>query len=121
APAEPPDQDAEQPRVTDTQNLPQIAYTYTIGYRIGAAEVGDLQRRHIALCDALGPARCRIASMSRDSGDGGTAEAALSLLVDARVARPFEDRLDAAATGSGANVATRGMQAEDLSKQMVDT
>jgi hypothetical protein len=112
---------AHQGSVDDSANLPQIAYTYTIGYSLGAARVGEVQRRHVALCDSLGPARCRLVSMHRDSGDGGATQAALSLLVDARIARSFQDRLDAAAAGSGGSVSSRGIEAEDLSKQMVDT
>jgi hypothetical protein len=74
--------------------LPQIAYAYTIGYRAAAGAIAGLQRRQIGLCDRLGPARCRIVSMSRDSGDDGAPQGALSLLVEARIARPFQDRLD---------------------------
>ncbi|HEY1604081.1 MAG TPA: DUF4349 domain-containing protein [Allosphingosinicella sp.] len=101
--------------------LPQIAYTYTIGYRAAAGALAGLQRRQIGLCDRLGPARCRIVSMSRDAGDDGAPQGALSLLVEAGIARPFQDRLDSLAAGSGGSVASRGIEAEDLSRQMVDT
>lgn len=103
------------------QALPQIAYTYTIGYRAAADAVAGLQRRHIALCDRLGPARCRIVSLNRDTGDDGAPQGALSFLVDARIARAFQDRLDSATAGSGGSVSSRGIKAEDLSKQIVDT
>ena len=99
----------------------QIAYTYSFGYRVAADDVAAVQRAHVALCDRLGPARCRIASMSRDSGDGRFVQAGLTLLVDARIARQFGDRLDAAVSGAGGEVSQRGIQAEDLSKQIVDT
>jgi hypothetical protein len=112
---------SRQATTDESAGLPQIAYTYTIGYSIGTARVAEVQRRHVALCDSLGPARCRIVSMRRDSSDAGATQAALSLLVDARIARPFQDRLDAAAAGSGGSIASRGIEAEDLSKQMVDT
>src|SRR6478672_6822880 len=80
-------EDARQARVDDDATLPQIAYIYSIGYSVGAASVGAVQRRHVALCDSLGPLRCRIVSMRRDSSDDGAADASLSLLVDARIAR----------------------------------
>jgi hypothetical protein len=102
------------------QAAPEIAYTYSFGYRVDAPDVPQLQRRHVAMCDRLGPARCRIVSMTRDSGDGQFVQAALSLLVDARIARAFGDRLDAAVAGAGGAVSARGIQAEDLSKQIVD-
>ena len=100
---------------------PQIAYTYSFGYVIAASQVDDVQRAHLALCDQLGPARCRIVSMTRDSGSGQFAQGGLSLLVDARIARAFAERLDAAVTGAGGEVGRRGIEAEDLSKQIVDT
>jgi hypothetical protein len=101
--------------------LPQIAYTYTIGYRAAADAVAGLQRSHIALCGRLGPARCRIVSMSRDTGDDGAPQGALTFLVESRIARAFQDRLDSAAASSGGSVSSRGIKAEDLSKQIVDT
>lgn len=102
-------------------SAPQIAYSYRHGYRLDPGGIPAAQRRHTALCDALGSARCRIASLTRDTGNGRFVTAGLSLLVDARIARPFGDRLDAAVTGAGGEVASRGIEAEDLSKQIVDT
>lgn len=101
-------------------SAPQIAYGYRHGYRLDPGDIPAAQRRHTAMCDALGPARCRISSLTRDAGDGRFVTAGLSLLVDARIARPFGDRLDAAVTGAGGDVASRGIEAEDLSKQIVD-
>lgn len=100
---------------------PQIAYSYTYGYRLGAGDIAIVQRRHTALCDALGPTRCRVASLKRESGDGEFVRAELSLLVDARIARAFGERLDTAVTGAGGSATSRGIEAEDLSKDVVDT
>lgn len=102
-------------------SAPQIAYSYRHGYRLDPGGIPAAQRRHTAMCDALGPTRCRIASLTRDTGDGRFVTAGLSLFVDARIARPFGDRLDAAVTGAGGEVSSRGIEAEDLSKQIVDT
>jgi hypothetical protein len=118
--APPGEEDAHQGRADDA-TMPQIAYTYTIGYSVAAASVGAVQRRHVVSCDSLGPARCRIVAMRRDSSDEGATEASLSLLVDARIARGFQDRLDAVTAGAGGSISSRGVEAEDLSKQMVDT
>jgi hypothetical protein len=123
----PPPPEVEPPGLVAKQDAepdvaaPQIAYTYSFGYRVSADTVPQVQRQHVAMCDQLGAVRCRIVSMTRDSGDGQFVRAALSLLVDARIARAFGDRLDAAVTGSGGAVSARGTQAEDLSKQIVDT
>ena len=100
---------------------PQIAYSYSFGYTVDAGALAGVQRAHVALCDRLGTARCRVVSLTRDSGDGQFVQAGLTLLVDARIARTFGDRLDAAVTGAGGQASQRGIEAEDLSKQMVDT
>lgn len=115
------DSEARQPQVPAEASGPQIAYTYSLGYKLGADRVAEVQHRHVALCDRLGTARCRILSMSRASGDDGPPQAALSLLVDARIARPFQERLDSAASDFGGSVSSSGIEAEDLSKQMIDT
>jgi hypothetical protein len=100
---------------------PQIAYTYSLGYRVAAEQVAAVQQRHIALCDRLGPARCHVVTMRRDGSPEGGAAAALTLVVEARVARAFQDRLDAAVAGAGGALSTRAVEAEDLSKEIVDT
>jgi len=113
---EPPERQAIAP-----PSAPQIAYTYNFSYRIGSAALPAVQQRHIALCDALGPGRCRIVRMARDSGDGAFIAANLSLQVDSRIARRFGEQLDEAVTGSGGSVTSRAIEAEDLSRQIVDT
>lgn len=101
--------------------VPQIAYAYTYGYRLGLSEIGTVQQKHIALCDALGAARCRIVSLERDSSDGEFLKASLSLEIDSKIARAFGAKLDKAVSDSGGDVSNHGITAEDLSKQIVDT
>ena len=103
------------------QSEPQIAYSYTYGYRIAAGSVDAVQARHIALCDKLGRARCRIGNMQRSSSEGEFTNAALTLFVDAKVARAFGNDLDKAVTAEGGENSDRGIEAEDLSKQIIDT
>lgn len=125
----PPPEGVQPPGITansqvaspEPPSAPQIAYTYAFGYTVDPGAVADVQRAHVSLCDRLGAARCRIASLTRDTGDGQFVRAGLSLLVDARIARAFGDRLDAAVAGAGGQVSSRGIEAEDLSKQIVDT
>ncbi len=100
---------------------PQIAYSYTYGYRIGSGEIDAVQTKHVALCDKLGRARCRIANMQKSSVDGEFSNASLTLMVDAKIARAFGGDLDKAVADSGGEASDRGIEAEDLSKQMIDT
>jgi hypothetical protein len=102
--------------------LPQqrIAYAYTIGYELDADEIGAAQAAHMALCDKLGAARCRIKSMQRGSDAGSFSSASLKLAVDSRIARSFQTDLDKAVDAAGGALSSRGIEAEDLAKQMVD-
>ncbi len=100
---------------------PQIAYSYRYGYRIGSGEIDAVQAKHVALCDKLGRLRCRIATMQKSSVDGEFSNASLTLMVDAKIARAFGSDLDKAVADSGGETSDRGIEAEDLSKQMVDT
>jgi Domain of unknown function (DUF4349) len=103
------------------QSEPQIAYSYTYGYRIAAGAIDAVQAKHVALCDKLGKTRCRIGNMRRSSSDGEFTEAALTLFVDAKIARVFGNELDKAVAAEGGENSDRGIQAEDLSKQIIDT
>ena len=107
---------------TPAPYLPQqrIAYAYRIGYELDADQIGTAQAAHMALCDKLGAARCRIKSMQRGSDAGSFSSASLKLAVDSRVARSFQADLDKAVDAAGGALSSRGIEAEDLSKQMVD-
>lgn len=102
-------------------SAPQIAYEYSYGYRLGIGDIGPVQQKHLALCDALGVVRCRIVSLQRESNDGEFVTASLSLQVDSKIARDFGLKLDKAASDAGGDVASRSITAEDLSKDIVDT
>lgn len=100
---------------------PQIAYSYSYGYRLATGDIDAVQAKHIALCDKLGRLRCRIATMQKSSVDGEFSNATLQLMVDAKIARAFGSELDKAVSDAGGETSDRGIQAEDLSKQMIDT
>lgn len=100
---------------------PRIAYKYHHGYRVDAGNVGSIQQAHLALCDKLGAAHCRVVSMERVSSEGYFIRASLNLQVDARQARAFGTALDKVVGDAGGEVSDQGIEAEDLSKQMVDT
>ncbi|SMF64009.1 DUF4349 domain-containing protein [Allosphingosinicella indica] len=101
--------------------MPRIAYAYRFAFRLAPDRVAALQDRHLAMCDALGPMRCRVADLQRAAGEGEHTQGSLKLLVAADAARLFGDRLAAAADGAGGETVARAITAEDLSKQMVDT
>ncbi len=100
---------------------PRVAYKYRHGYRLEASDVGRVQQAHLALCDKLGTAHCRVVSMERASSEGDFIRASLNLQVEARQARAFGAALDKVVGDAGGDFSDQGIEAEDLSKQMVDT
>ena len=66
---------------------PQIAYTYTYGFRLPTDGIARVQESHLKLCDQLGQARCRVVQMTRSANQGEAAGAILKLQVSAPVAR----------------------------------
>lgn len=138
APAPPPaDQPMQPPPIVPpngagepTQTQSFIAYTYSVAYRLGGAAIAPLQTRQTAICTALGAARCRVANSSLSSSDDGEAwvdgrppagTGQTKFLVDARLARAFIAKLDAATSGAGGTVASRQVESEDVTKQVIDT
>lgn len=113
--------ESASPATTIPAAEPHIAYSYTYSYRIGSGEIDAVQAKHVALCDKLGMARCRIASMQKTSVDGEFANASLNLMVDAKIARAFRGNLDKAVSELGGEASNHSVEAEDLSKQMIDT
>ncbi len=114
APAQP----GEAPAIVVAQ--PQIAYIYGFTYTLPGGRIAAAQAKHVALCDALGP-RCRVVKMDQAGNEGQFATGSLHLVVDARIARAFGGRLDAAIADAGGSQSGRTIAAEDLSKQIVDT
>jgi hypothetical protein len=100
---------------------PRIAYSYRYGYRLDGSDIGTVQQKHLALCDALGTAHCHVLSMQRATDEGEFITASLTVQVNAARARAFGASLDKAVGDAGGDVSSRGIEAEDLSKQMVDT
>jgi hypothetical protein len=101
--------------------VPRIAYTYSYTFRLGSEAVRGIQERHLDLCERLGPARCRVVKLERSASSGDYVTAGLTLQVAAPLARRFGQQLVASATETGAETTDRGIEAEDLTKQMVDT
>lgn len=113
--------DGESESADETETSPQIAYSYEFAYRIPGDHITAVQQAHVALCDELGAARCRIDRLERRSGEGDYSSALLALRVESDLARQFGDRLDAAASEAGGENSNHSIQAEDLSRQIVDT
>lgn len=101
-------------------SVPQIAYSFTLGYRLPASAIAGAQQAHIDLCDRLGP-RCQLVAMQRASGDDGTQSAHLKLRVASAIAQQVSTDLTATVGKAGGRAVDTQISAEDVSKDLVDT
>ena len=102
-------------------SLPKLAYIYDYAFRMAGEDIGTLQRRHADLCEQQGPASCQIIGMnvSGETGDEVTGE--LQLSVATQHARAFGALLEKEAGDAGAEQLTANIQAEEMSRAIVDT
>lgn len=114
-----PDENSTQPDAAVA--APQIAYRYTLGFRLPADGIKPLQERHADLCEARGPSRCRIISMDQTDSDGDYAYGNLQIAVAADIARTFSKELEASSGSVDGTLVSSSITGEDLSKQIVDT
>ncbi len=101
--------------------VPRVAYKYAYAFTLPGAAIPAAQHAHVALCDQLGPARCQVLGMEDKSGGDDAAQGSLKLRVDSAVARRFGDALQGAISRAGGHADSRSIEAEDVSKDMVDT
>lgn len=101
--------------------LPQLAYLYDYRWRMPAAEIGALQRRHASLCEQQGPASCQILGMSKTGEEEGEVQGVLEMAVASKQARAFGALLEDEAEDAGAEQVSAEIASEELSKNIVDT
>lgn len=101
--------------------VPKIAYTYTVAYQLAAADIAPVQAKQIAACRKLTTARCIVMENNIADLDHGYSSARTVLLVDARIAQAFGQQLDQSVSGAGGSINERMTNAEDITKQTIDT
>jgi len=102
-------------------SLPQVAYSYKLGYLLGGDAITRAQQAHLALCNKLGPARCMVVSMERRQAEDQYGTASLKLRVAAPEAMAFSDSLTKAVSDAGGRPVDTSITADDVSKDMSDT
>ncbi len=102
-------------------SMPKLAYTYDYRWRMPAAEIGPLQRRHASLCEQQGPGSCQILAMNKSGEEANEVTGVLKMAVASRQARAFGALLEDEAEDAGAEQISAEITSDELSKQMVDT
>lgn len=109
----------DQPEKLDI-TLPQLAYRYSLGFILPNDKLGEALNAHRALCEQMGPARCQLLALEHGDVQDRTSEALLKLRVATNEARRFADLLAKTATDAGGRPSGTEVEAEDVSKQIVD-
>ncbi|MEN2709019.1 DUF4349 domain-containing protein [Sphingomonas sp. NPDC092331] len=101
-------------------NLPQLAYSYTLGYRLPAGAIAGAQQAHLDLCNRLGQ-RCQLVAMQRASADDGVSQASLKLRVASDLAQTVSANLTRLVGQAGGRAVDTQVIVQDVSKDLVDT
>jgi hypothetical protein len=101
----------------DTKAL--VAYGYTYRFTLPGAAVNEAQDKHMALCDQMGPGRCRMLEMHRSTSASGS-DGSTRFMVLAGDARKFGQDMTAPVTALSGELASRDFEAEDVTKQTAE-
>ena len=102
-------------------SLPQLAYSYSLGYLLPTDKLSAVQDAHRRLCEDMGPARCQLLAFERDDSQDKTGDAMTKLRVATNQANRFSDALGKAAADAGGRATGTKVSTDDVSKQIVDT
>ena len=101
--------------------LPQLAYSYALGFVLPSDKLGALQDGHRALCERMGPARCQLLAFERDDSQDHSGDALTRMRVATSEAHRFADALNRSAADAGGRATSNKVSTDDVSKQIVDT
>lgn len=102
-------------------SLPQLAYSYSLGYLLPTDKLGAVQDAHRRLCEEMGPAHCQLLAFERDDSQDKTGDAMTKLRVTTSEAHRFSDALGRVAADAGGRATGTKVSTDDVSKQIVDT
>ncbi|WP_404338350.1 DUF4349 domain-containing protein [Sphingomonas sp. MMS12-HWE2-04] len=100
--------------------LPQLAYSYAVGFLLPGDKIAAAQDAHRNQCDAMGPARCQLLSLERDGSESNTG-ATLKLRVVTSEAKAFADAASQIVSRAGGRATETKVGTDDVSKAIVDT
>jgi len=68
---------------------PGVAFAYRYAFSLPGKAISDVQQRHAAACEELGPEKCQVTGMDFRQADGGAVTARLDLMVAPGIAHRF--------------------------------
>lgn len=101
----------------------QIAYSYSVTYAFDRSTVAEVQGQQLDLCRRLGSGRCLVvrSSLNTPGPDDHVVTDEAVLMIDATRADAVTRRFDAIAERGGARRSNRQVEAEDVTRQVIDT
>jgi len=128
APAPPPPPDAGTPPTQPPQqgggtNSPilYLAYTYGMSIELPSQRLADVMDRHIQACVAAGPRLCQLISSGRSGDPDSAMQGQIDLRAEPVWLRTFMGGIGAQVDAAGGRVTAQNTNAEDLTRQIVDT
>ncbi|WP_420138011.1 hypothetical protein [Sphingomonas sp.] len=103
--------------MVEMEGRSNVAYGYTYRFGMPSKAITQIQDRHIAMCDQMGAARCRLQEMHR-SANQTSSSGSINFLVASGEARQFGTALIAPVAAAGGALKSRDFEAEDVSKQI---
>lgn len=103
-------------------SVPMLAYEYSMGLEVPLRRLSTLVDKHEKACTDAGPTVCQVigANTSADGGDGG-ARATLTIRATPAWLKTFRVQIQKDAASNGGKLVNTNVQAEDLTRQIVDT
>lgn len=131
APAPPPapvDVDAERGQSTPGPSQPSgpspvlyLAYSYGMGFEIPSQRLTGVMDRHIEACQNAGPRLCQLIGSNRSGDPDSYMEGYIQLRGEPAWLRTFMSGMNAQVDEAGGRITSQTTNAEDLTRQMVDT
>ena len=118
AAAAPPDQPAP---AIPAPVLPMMAYEYAYRLEVPAANLVALQDKHEKACVDAGPQVCQVVGSQTSSVGRDNARGSLELRASPAWIKRFRNGLANDAEDAGGRIANAGVEAEDLTRVIVDT
>lgn len=102
-------------------SVPMLAYEYRIGLEVPLERLSALIEKHEKACNDAGPTVCQVIGANTSAEGNAGARATLEVRAEPGWLRRFRAQVQADARGSGGKVANTNVEAEDLTRAIVDT
>jgi hypothetical protein len=102
-------------------SVPMLAYDYRMGLEVPMRRMSDLIGKHEKACADAGPQTCQVIGSQIEAQGTDGARATLTIRARPDWLKSFRAQVRQDAQGSGGKVAASSVEAEDLTRQIVDT